>query len=167
MAVFSYLIYVGYLAVIAAILFFAFNGVKKGEIMQFIKVIYALTIMAFIIMVVAFGISAFYEGPGYEVYGYSQSYQAAQEEYARNVFSISYPIGIVFVLLGVTLRPRLDVIRPGLVLGGLGTMIYAIAQTELIPEIRFVGVVIELAILLIIGYRMLLERRIAKDNANA
>jgi hypothetical protein len=132
--------------------------------MQFIKVIYALTIMAFIIMIVAFGISALYEGPAYS--SSYQAYEVEQRDYARNVFSISYPIGIVFVILGITLKPRLDVVRPGLVLGGLGTMIYAIAQPHLIPEIRFVGVVVALAILLIVGYSMFLERKIAKDNLN-
>ena len=161
---FWWLIYA--VAIIALIAFFAFavGQVRKGGIMQFIKVIYALTIMAFIIMIVAFGISSLYEGPGYSS---SSSWQAEQRDYARNVFSISYPIGIVFVILGITLRPRLDVVGPGLVLGGLGTMIYAIAQPHLIPEIRFAGVVVGLGVLLIIGYRMFLERKIAKDDLNA
>jgi energy-coupling factor transporter transmembrane protein EcfT len=156
-------------AVIAVIALFAFgvSQIRKGGIMQFIKVIYALTIMAFLIMIVAFGISALYEGPKYIGYNDWQAYAADQRDYARNVFFISYPVGVLFVILGLILRPRLDVVRPGLLLGGLGTMIYAIAQDELSYKVRFAGVFIGLVILLIIGYRMLLERTIAKDNVNA
>ncbi len=135
--------------------------------MQFIKVIYALTIMAFLIMIVAFGISALYEGPKYGGYNDRQAYAADQRDYARNVFSISYPIGIVFVLLGVILKPKLDVVRPGLVLGGLGTMIYAIAQPHLIDEIRFAGVVVGLLILFFVGYKMILQRTAGKNDASA
>lgn len=164
---FWWLIYPVTVIALIALISFGVSQFRKGGIMQFIKVIYALTLMAFIIMIVAFGISALYEGPEYGGYNSYQAYQVEQRDYARNVFSIAYPIGIVFVTLGLTLRPRLDVVRPGLVLGGLGTMIYAISQPHLIPEIRFAGVIVGLAILLIIGYRMLLERKITKDNLNS
>jgi hypothetical protein len=161
------LISVAVIAAIALIVAFGVSQVSKGGIMPFIKVIYALAIMAFIIMVVAFGISAFYEGPGHDGYQDWSIYEAQQKDYARNVFFISYPIGVLFVTLGLILRPRLDAVRPGLLLGGLGTMIYAIAQDNLSYKIRFAGVVVGLAILLIIGYRMLLDRKIEKDDGNA
>ena len=157
---FWWLIYPGALIALIALFAFGVSEVKKGGIMGFIKVIYALTIMAFLIMIVAFGITALYEGPEDSWYN-----DAALRDYARNVFCISYPCGVLFIILGLILRPRLDVIRPGLVLGGLGTMIYAIAQPHLIYEIRFAGVIVGLAILLVIGYRMLLERKPDKNNS--
>ena len=162
---FWWLIYPGALIAVIALLAFGVSEVKKGGIMKSIKVIYTLTIMAFLIMLVAFGISALYEGPEYSGYGSWQAYEADQRDYARNVFFISYPCGVLFVILGLILKPRLDVIKPGLLLGGMGTIIYAISQPELAEEFRFGGVAIGLVILLFIGYRMLLERKTDKDNS--
>ena len=172
--------------------------------MGIIKMIYVLTITAFLIMLVAFGILAFYEPPEYPRHGGTpplvrsvpvvevpvkgtpeyEAWQAQQEEYQeewrkyeeenrkrqevyeeerktyrRNVFFIAYPFGLLFTILGLQLRPRLDILRPGLLLGGLGTSIYAIAQSDLANEVRFGGVAVGLAVLIYVGYRMLLERQ--------
>ena len=165
--------------------------------MTAIKVIFVLVITAFLIMLVGFGISAFYQRPAPPEYNcyYSEmtpelkelpapepgtpeyeewqlKQQECQEEYnrrweiyndslenhSRNVFFISYPCGLLFITLGLILRPRLDVIKHGLLLGGMGTIIYAIAQSNLANEFRFIGTAIGLAILLYVGYKTLLGR---------
>ena len=170
--------------------------------MGIIKMIYVLTITAFLIMLVAFGISAFYEAPEYPrhdepprpvlapstdpsaVLGTPEyeEWEKAQEEwraenqkrqeafneerktYRRNVFLIAYPFGLLFVILGLQLRPRLDILKPGLLLGGFGTIIYAISQSDLSDQVRFAGVAIGLAVLIYVGYRTLLERKPVADS---
>lgn len=198
---FKLLIGIGIL--VALILLFTF-GIQeyRGErgVMNILRVIYVLTIAAFLIMLVAFGISAFYQPPDRPEYTtpllrtaiampieptpspgtpeheewqrqqeeweewqeeYSirwNAYEEAMKDYHRNVFFISYPCGLLFIALGLFLRPRLDVIRPGLLLGGMGTIIYAIAQSDLASEFRFAGVAVGLVVLIIVGYRTLLKK---------
>ncbi|MEE8471026.1 MAG: hypothetical protein V3S51_06830, partial [Dehalococcoidia bacterium] len=43
------------------------------------------------------------------------AHKEAMKDYHRNVFFISYPFGLLFVALGLLLRPRLDILRPGLI----------------------------------------------------
>lgn len=171
--------------------------------MTIIKVIYVLTITAFLIMLVAFGISAFYQPPEHPEYidctlasiilrqpapSYGtpeyeewqeqqeeweecqeensklrEAYYASMEGYHRNVFFIAYPCGLLFIVLGLVLRPKLETIRPGLLLGGMGTIIYAIAQSDLSSEFRFAGVAVGLVVLLYLGYKTLLERKPATE----
>lgn len=128
--------------------------------MAVVRTIYVLTIAAFLIMLVAFGISAFYEPPGRL---YWESSREALKGYHQNVFFIAYPYGLLLILLGIVLRLRLDIISPGLLLGGIGAIIYAIAQNHLASEIRFAGVAIGLAVLLYAGHRMLLESKPATE----
>ncbi len=107
-------------------------------------------------MLVAFGISAFYQAP--EFTRDWAAHEEAMKDYHRNVFLISYPCALLFIVLGLVLRPRLDVIRPGLILGGMGTIVYAIAQSNLAEEFRFAGVFVGLIVLIIVGYATLLQR---------
>ena len=180
---------------------------KGGGIMSVIKMIYLLTMVAFLIMFVAFGISTFYgapEDPKTEDYpvrvmkiappdqgsaDYVQ-WQAEQEmiseqqqkineenqklweahnesmkDYRRNVFLIAYPFGMLFVVLGLTLKPRLEIITPALLLGGMGTVIYALSQGDLSNQLRFIGVTVGLLVLIYAGYKTLIERKpVSKAN---
>ncbi len=138
---------------------FAIQG-YKGGIMNVLRVFYVLAIMSFLIMLVVFGISAFYETPEPSQLG---SYTLEAEEYYRNVFCIAYPCGLLFVLLGLLLRPRLDIFRVGLIMGGIGTIIYAIAQPHMAGEIRFTGVACGLIVLLLVGYKTLLNSKPATE----
>ncbi len=156
--------------------------------MKIFKVIYVLAIAAFLTMLVAFGISAFYQSPEYpqndpcaistppppgtpEYEEWLRQQQICQDEstkqwdiynatlkdHYRNVFSISYPCGLLFVILGLYVRRSQDIIKPGLLLGGIATMVYAIAQPALATEFRFIGAAVASAVLLYAGYKMLLE----------
>jgi len=154
--------------------------------MTFIKIIYTLTIMAFLIMLVGFGISAFYQPPEYPAYqncydlsesareecetentNLREAYNTSVDNHYRNVFLISYPCGLLFVAIGLFLKTRLDIIKPGFIFGGMGTIIYAISQSDLADGFRFAGIAVGLIVLIIIGYRTLLEREDgAKVTAN-
>ena len=126
--------------------------------MAAVRVIYVLLMVAFLIMLIAFAIAAFYESPDYERSSSWQFHQEDQQAHDRNVFFIAYAYGIVLAVLGAKLRPRLDIIRHGLLLGSMGAIIYAIAQPDLTNEFRFAGIAVGLAVLLYAGYTTLLEK---------
>jgi len=75
------------------------------------------------------------------------------------VFFIAYPYGLLLIVLGVVLRPRLEILRPGLLFGGVGAIIYAIAQSPLSDELRFAGVAVAIGVFIFAGYRLMLERK--------
>lgn len=146
------------LIILILLIAFGIQEYKEGGIMNIIKMLYVLTITAFLIMLVVFGISAFYQQPEYG-YGQWEGYEEAMRNYNHNVFYISYPCGLVFVMLGLFLRPRLNIFRLGLILGGMGIIIYAIELSHLEGEFRFAGAAIGFIVLLYIGYKTLLERK--------
>lgn len=142
--------------------------------MAAVRVIYLVLATAFLVMLLGFAISAFYESPEYsssralrqpyeeeaQLYEEArQSYEEARQSHSRNVFFIGYAYGVALLALGAKLRPRLDIIRPALLLGGLGAIIYAIAQPHLASEFRFAGAAAGFAVLLYVGYKTLLEAK--------
>ena len=180
---------------------------KKGPgLMSIIKLIYLLTMVAFLIMFVAFGISAFYPAPenprpaefsprlvkitppeqgtpeydewqaeqdaalevqqiiGEENMKQRVEYQQQMKDYRRNIFLIAFPFGLLYVLLGLTLKPRLEIIKPALLLGGMGTVIYALTQADLSSQVRFAGIAVGLPVLLYAGYKTLLEKKPVSEN---
>jgi len=86
------------------------------------------------------------------------AYEAAMDDYHQKAFFISYPCGILLIILGVVLRPRLSILKPGIILGGLGSIIYAISQDGLSNEIRFAGIAIALAVIIFVAYKTLLDK---------
>jgi len=131
--------------------------------MNILKTMYVLAIAALLTILVIFGISAFYDSPG----GFPVDVQSCTSkgchfpwrDYARNVFSISYGCGLLFVILGLVLPTRLNIIKLGLLLGGIATIVYAMAQPHLANELRFVGVAVGLVILLYLGYKLSPKRK--------
>jgi len=95
-----------------------------------------------------------------------EAYRDAMRVYHRNVFFIAYPLGLLFVILGLVLRPRLDIMRSGLLLGGVITMIYAVSQGfgDISNPLKFGAITIGLAVLIFLGYRTLIERRQPSDS---
>jgi len=74
--------------------------------------------------------------------------------YHRSIFFIVLPLGAVFAIAGTYVRRRLDIFGAGLILGGLGTMIYAIVPGDLDNRLRFAGIAVALAVLLFVGYKV-------------
>ena len=99
-----------------------------------------------------------------------RDYQAAYERYADDraeyrsrVFIIAAVLGIVAVAGGLYLPARLDAIRLGLVAGGLGTILYAVAQAggdldRAGAAVVFIVAAIGLALVMAAGYRWLSAR---------
>jgi len=100
----------------------------------------------------------------------AQEYQEAYEQYAKDrakyrsrVFLIAAVVGIAAVAGGLGLPSRLDAIRLGLVAGGVGTILYGVAQaggdlSEAGSGLVFVVVAVGLVLVMASGYRWLASR---------
>ena len=117
--------------------------------MRFLKVIYVMAIAALIIALVVAGVETFYPDPSYP----------GRAIHARNVFLIVLPLGVVFTVVGTFIQRRLGIFGAGLILGGMGTMIYAIVPYRLDSILRFVGIAVALAVLVFVGYKAFSLRR--------
>jgi hypothetical protein len=94
---------------------------------------------------------------------WQQEYEEIQEEYRqevaahdKNVFLIVLPLGVVFAIVGIFLQRKLDIFGTGLILGGIGTMIFAIVPYDLDNILRFIGIAVTLAVLIFVGYKVFL-----------
>jgi len=107
-----------------------------------------------------------YDSPEYEEWQqeyeeWQQEYQEIQQEYQqeaavhdKNVFLIVLPLGVVFAVGGTFLQRRLDIFGAGLILGGIGTMIFAVVPYDLENIPRFIGIAAILAVLIFVGYKV-------------
>ena len=150
--------------------------------MRFLRVVYVVAIAALLIALVVMGVEAFYPSPQYPDYPdytepppaynsteyeeWEQEWREALEEYRqesavhdRNIFLIVLPLGVAFAVVGTFVRRRLDIFGAGLILGGMGTMIFAIVPDDLDNMLRFIGIAVALAVLLFVGYKVFLSLR--------
>ena len=89
-----------------------------------------------------------------------ERYSKRRAEYRRNVFVVVAGLGIAAVAGGLAIPGRLDAIRLGLVLGGLGTVLYGVIQAgedldEAGPALIFIVAAVGLCLILFVGYRWL------------
>ena len=150
--------------------------------MRFLRVVYVIAIAVFLILLVVFGVQAFYPGPQspncYESLGpypaynsteydaWNQECQQLWEEYRqesaahdRNIFFVVLPLGAALAVAGTFIQRRLDIFGAGLILGGMGTMIFSIVPYDLDDILRFIGIAVALAVLLFVGYKVFLSSR--------
>jgi hypothetical protein len=66
-------------------------------------------------------------------------------------------LGAVFAVVGTFIRRRLDLFGAGLILGGIGTMIFALTPYALGAILRFAGIAATLAVLVFVGYKVFLS----------
>jgi hypothetical protein len=147
--------------------------------MRFLRVIYVVAIAGLLIALVIAGVEAFYPAPQYPEYPerpppydspeyeeWEQEWMEAQEEYQqeaairdKNMFFIVLPLGVLLAVGGIFIRRRLDIFGAGLILGGLGTIIYTTVPYDLDNKLRFVGIAVALAVLVFVGYKVFLSLR--------
>jgi hypothetical protein len=118
--------------------------------MRVLKVIYVMAIAASIIALVIAGVDAFYPDPS--------SWQYS-EIHARNVFFVVLPLGMAFSVVGAFLQRKSGIFGAGLILGGMGTMVYAIVPYNLSSTLRFAGIAVVLLVLIFVGNRIFLSLR--------
>jgi hypothetical protein len=145
--------------------------------MRGLRVIYVLGIAVAIALLVVAGVDAFYPDPQYpdcyELLGPPPDYDSPEYEewqqectriedeyeqdaavHDRNIFLIVLPLGVVFAIGGTFLQRRQGIFGAGLILGGIGTMIYAVTPYGLDNIPRFIGIAVILAVLIFVGYRV-------------
>jgi hypothetical protein len=116
--------------------------------MRFLRVVYVMAIAGLLITLVIVGVKAFYP--------YPPSWQDAAV-HSRNIFFIVLPLGVVFAVVGTFVQRRLGIFGAGLILGGMGTMIFAVVPHDLEAILRFVGIAVALAVLIFVGYKVFLS----------
>jgi hypothetical protein len=148
---------------------------------RILRVIYVLAIAAALIALVVVGVEAFYPIPSYDCYEQlglppdydSPEYEDWQQEctsimhdneqraavHDRNIFLIVLPLGVVFAVVGTFIQRRASIFGAGLILGGLGTMIFAVTPYYLDDIPKFIGIAVILAVLIFIGYKAFLTLR--------
>jgi hypothetical protein len=144
--------------------------------MRFLRGVYVVAIAVVLVLLVIVGVEAFYPAPTYPEYtpppvdynsteyqeweqGWMEDYAVYQQEAAahdRNIFFIVLPLGVVFAVVGTFIQRRLGIFGAGLILGGIGTMIFALTPYDLDNILRFAGIAATLAVLLFVGYKVFL-----------
>jgi hypothetical protein len=147
--------------------------------MRVLKVIYVLAIAAALIALVIVGVEAFYPAPSYPEYDpptadynsteyreweqeWTNAVTAYDEEAAvhdRNIFLIVLPLGVIFAVVGTLIQRRTSIFGAGLILGGIGTMIFAVTPYDLDNIPKFIGIAVILAVLIFVGYRVFFSLR--------
>jgi len=147
--------------------------------MRFLRVIYVVAIAVVFVLLVIAGVEAFYPAPQYTEYPerpppydspeyeeWEQEWMEVQAEYqqeatihGKNMFFIVLPLGLLFAVGGTFIQRRVDIFGAGLILGGVGTMIYAITPYDLDNILRFAGIAATLAVLVFVGYKVFLSLR--------
>ena len=142
--------------------------------MRFLRGVYVVAIAGLLIALVIAGVEAFYPAPQYPEYPerpppydsleyeeWEQEWMEAQEEYQqeaairdKNMFFIVLPLGVLLAVGGIFIRRRLDIFGAGLILGGLGTIIYTTVPYGLDNKLRFAGIAVALAVLVFVGYKV-------------
>jgi hypothetical protein len=139
-----------------------------------------MAIAALLIVLVIVGVEAFYPAPQYpdcyellgpqpdynspEYQEWQQECMQIQDEYQqeaaahdRNIFFIVLPLGVVFAVVGTFVQRRQGIFGAGLILGGMGTMIFSIVPYDLDAILRFIGIAVALAVLIFVGYKVFLS----------
>jgi lipopolysaccharide export LptBFGC system permease protein LptF len=86
-----------------------------------------------------------------------RDYEKDREDYFRNVFIIAHAIGIAAIAVGLYLYRRVEALPLGLLLGGIGAVIYGWVESSRGPDTMgtaplFVAVTVGLVVVLGAGY---------------
>ena len=118
--------------------------------MRFLRGVYVVAIAGLLIALVIAGVNAFYPEP---------SSRQGSEAHAGNMFFIVLPLGMVLTVVGTFIQRRTGIFGAGLILGGMGTMVYAIVPYNLDDTLKFVGIAVALAVLIFVGNRVFVSLR--------
>ena len=120
-----------------------------------VKNTYGITLGVLLAVLVGFGIAAFYK------HSYSYDYYGGSSDYGRNVLLIAFSCGLIFSVIGLLLPNKLGIFRLGLLVGGLGTMLYALTYSGISGlgwQWSFGTVAIGLIVLIPLGYLKLASK---------
>jgi len=128
------------------------------------KMAYSLVVAIMLVLFVILGTRTFYDEPADPQFDSSplawQEHDEDLVDYHRNVFIVASVLGVAAVAAGLYLFRRVEAMPLGLVLGGLGIVIFGWVQAagdfgEIGMAPLFAVVAVGLAIVLAAGYRFL------------
>ena len=125
----------------------------------------AFTLVELMVVVVILGIETVFNEPTFADYDRGvgnqfvsvREFEAAREDYFRNVSATAAAVGIAAVVVGAVQSKFLPVVPLGLMLGGLGAVMYGVAKwlsgpAELSASALFIIVAVGLILLVVAGY---------------
>ncbi len=93
-----------------------------------------------------------------------RDYQKANEDYSRNLFYITAPVGLILIILGLYLPVAIDAIASGVLLGGILTMVQItmriFGDLGKWPRVFLLG--LELALVIWIGIKKVSDFKVSK-----
>jgi hypothetical protein len=136
-----------------------------------------LAIAGLLIALVIEGVEAFYPRPPFpEFFGpvaehstpeyeewqrewarINEEYRQAIARHYRNTFLIVLPLGMLFAIAGTFIQRKVAIFGAGLIVGGMGTMIFAVTPRDLDERLTFVGIAVALAVLVFVGCKLFLS----------
>ena len=127
------------------------------------KLAYSLVVAILLVLFVILGTRTFYNEPDSPTFRSSQTWEEYEDEradYHRNVFIVASVMGVAAIALGLYLFRRVEATPLGLLLGGLGVVIFGWVQAaedfgEIGEALLFAVVAVGLGIVLAAGYRFL------------
>jgi len=130
------------------------------------RLVYSLAVAILFILFVIFGTRMLFEEP--EEFQFPD--EADREEYFRNVFVSSGILGVAAIAAGVVLYKRIDALPLGMLLGGIGAILYGWVEWSRGPDeagnsVVFIVVTVGLALVLAGGYYFLSDREAGKPAA--
>ena len=131
--------------------------------MSFVRGVFAVAIGVLIVLLVIFGIQSFYPAPDRGDFPGWEPHREQMAVYHSNVFLIVLPLGAVLAVTGALIRRRPGIIGAGLVLGGVGTMIFGITPYLLDSLWRFIGIAATLVVLIFVGIKVIPSLRRDSD----
>jgi hypothetical protein len=129
------------------------------------KLGYSLVVAILLVLFVILGTRTLYDEPSSDYGGSYEQYEGDRADYHRNVFIVASGLAVFAVAGGLYMYRRVEAIPLGLMLGGLGVVIFGWVQAaEDFDRIGmaplFIVVAIGLALVLAAGYWLLGEERV-------
>ena len=129
-----------------------------------LRFVYSLAIAVFLVFAVILGTETVFNEPTFADYARTENrflavsqFEDAREDYLRNVSATAAAVGIAAVLVGAVQSRFIPVVPLGLMLGGLGAVMYGVAKwlsgpDELGALALFIIVAGGLILLVVAGY---------------
>lgn len=113
----------------------------------FFRIAYSLAVAILFILFVAFGTRTLFTEPerAFDSFLSTSQSEEAREDYFRNVFLTAGALGIAAIAAGVVLFRRVDAMPLGLVLGGIGALLYGWVEWSRGPDEAGTAVIFAMA----------------------
>jgi hypothetical protein len=117
------------------------------------RVAYSLALAILLILFVIFGTRVLFDEPDPPAFADGESSEE-RKDYFRNVFAVAGALGVASIAAGVALFRRVEALPLGLVLGGIGALLYGWVEWSRGPDeagTSVVFAVVTVGLILVLG----------------